>query len=299
MDNPVKYTVGVDVGGTHVRFGLLTPSGELKNLKKRDRLSVLPDEEPAALGDALRDYIRACGADVGAVGIGIPGTLSRDCKSTLKVPNIPALTGLPYADMVSARAGVPVTLENDTVMLLNGDLHRLDLPPVGVILGVYIGTGLGSALFLDGKSLKGRNCLNELGHFPLPGKKESCTCGNIGCAENYVSGRWLQGLRAEKFPDTHISEMFSAMRGTEYLAEYVDTLSCLLAGCVNLLDPERLIVGGGLPAMKDYPREALDAAVREKCMKPEPANSLELVWSQDSDEIGALGAAWLARSIME
>ena len=299
MERPLKYTVGVDVGGTHVRFGLLTPDGALKSLKKFDRLSVLPDEDPAALGDALRDYIRECGADVGAIGIGIPGTLSRDCKSTLKVPNIPALTGLSYADMVSARAGVPVTLENDTVMLLNGDLHRLDLPPAGVILGVYIGTGLGSALFLDGKSLKGRNCLNELGHFPLPGKKEKCTCGNIGCAENYVSGRWLLGLRAAKFPDTHISEMFTAMQGTEELAEYIDTLSCLLAGCVNLMDPELLIVGGGLPAMKDYPREALDAAVREKCMKPEPANSLQLVWSQDSDETGALGAAWLARSIME
>lgn len=299
MENSGIYTVGVDVGGTHVRFGLLEPDGRLTELRKFDRLSVLPDEEPAALGDALRDYIRECGKPVSAIGIGIPGTLSRDCKSTLKVPNIPALTGLNYADMVAERAGVPVTLENDTVMLLNGDLHRLELPPAGVILGVYIGTGLGSALFLDGKSLKGRNCLNELGHFPLPGKKERCTCGNIGCAENYVSGRWLQGLRAEKFPDTHISEMFTAMKGTAELDEYVDTLSCLLAGCVNLMDPELLIVGGGLPAMKDYPREALDAAVREKCMKPEPAGSLQLVWSQDSDETGALGAAWLARSIIE
>lgn len=291
----MNYTVGVDVGGTNVRFGLLDETGELTGLKKYPRSQVLPDGDPAALGDALKRYIAETGKSVSAAGVGIPGTLSPDCSSTLKVPNIPALNGLPYARLLSERAGVPVKLENDTVMLLNGDLHRLDLPPQGIILGVYIGTGLGSALFYNGRSLKGRNCLNELGHFPLPGRKEPCTCGNIGCAENVVSGRWLQGLRERRYPDTHISEMFTALRGTDTLAEYVDTLACLLAGCVNLLDPEMLVVGGGLPAMKDYPREALDAAIRAKCMKPEPAASLQLVWSQASDETGALGAAWLAR----
>ena len=291
----MNYTIGVDVGGTNVRFGLLGPDRALTELRKYPRTEVLPDADPAALGDALKNYIRETGAEVSAVGVGIPGTLSPDCRRTLKVSNIPALNDLDYAQLLEERCGVPVKLENDTVMLLNGDLHRLSLPPEGIILGVYIGTGLGSALFYNGKSLKGHNCLNELGHFPLPGKKERCTCGNIGCAENYVSGRWLQALRAEKFPDTHISDMFTALQGTAEGAEYVETLACLLAGCVNLMDPEMLVIGGGLPAMKDYPRDALDAAMREKCMKPEPANSLRVVWSQDSDETGALGAAWLAR----
>ena len=290
----MKYTVGVDVGGTNVRFGLLGEDGTFAQLRKFPRTAVLPDSDPAALGDALRDYIRETGAAVSAVGVGIPGTLSPDCRRTLKVPNIPALNELDYASLLEARCGVPVKLENDTVMLLNGDLHRLSLPPEGIILGVYIGTGLGSAVFYNGRSLKGHNCLNELGHFPLPGKKEKCTCGNVGCAENYVSGRWLQALRAKKFPEIHISEMFTTLKDTPEGDEYIETLACLLAGCVNLMDPELLVVGGGLPAMRDYPRAALEAAIREKCMKPEPAGSLRLVWSQDSDETGALGAAWLA-----
>ena len=191
---------------------------------------------------------------------------------------------------------MPVKLENDTVMLLSGDVHRLGLPETGLLLGVYIGTGLGSAVFYDGRPLRGKNSLNELGHFPLPGRKEKCSCGNVGCAENLVSGRYLQALRAEKWPDTHISRLFPAMAGSKELAEFVDTAACLLAGTVNLLDPEVLVIGGGVPAMEGFPREELLRALREKTMHPQPSENLEVVWSEGADDTGALGAAWMARS---
>ncbi len=287
-------TLGADVGGTHVRLGLLTPEGELQRVKKLRREEVLPDRDPAAFGDALRDYIDEAGVPVEAVGVGIPGTLGRDCREVLKVPNIPALDGLPLAELLSRRAGVPVLLENDTVMLLSGDIHRLGLPARGLLLGVYIGTGLGSAVFYDGKPLKGRCGLNELGHFPLPGRKEKCSCGNVGCAENLVSGRYLQALRREKWPEVPIGELFPAMEGSRELAEFVDTAACLLAGVVNLLDPEVLVIGGGVPRMKGFPGEALEEAVREKAMHPRPAQGLRILWSPGEDDTGALGAAWFA-----
>ncbi len=289
------YTVGADVGGTHVRLALLTPEGELRRVVKYRREEVMPDGDPFRFGDVLRQYAEDCAVPVAAAGTGIPGTLSRDCRTVLNVPNIPALNGLELADGLSRRAGFPVKLENDTVMLLGGDLHRLSLPRRGLILGVYVGTGLGSAVFYDARPLRGANSLNELGHFPIPGSRVKCTCGNVGCAENLVSGRRLQALRAEKWPETHIAELFPAMAGSPELAEFVDTAACLLAGCVNLLDPEVLVVGGGVPAMRGFPREALEAAVRVKCMHPRPADSLRLVWSQGADDTGALGAAWLAR----
>jgi len=289
------FTVGVDVGGTHVRFGLLGADGTLHSVCKRPRADVLPDEEPAKLGDVLHEYIAEQGVPVSAVGIGIPGTLSRDCSTTLKVPNVPALNGLPLADMLSRRAGVPVKLENDTVMLLTGDQYRLGLQPEGLVAGVYIGTGLGSAIFYDGKPLKGHNGLNELGHFPVPGSRERCTCGNVGCAENLVSGRYLQALRERLWPETHISRLFTEHGDAPEIQAFLDTAACILAGVVNLLDPEALIVSGGVPAMADFPRAALEAAVREKCMKPRPAETLRLLWSEGADDAGVLGAALFAR----
>ena len=289
------YTVGADVGGTHVRLALLTPEGKLLHLRKLPRAEVMPDGDPCFFGEVLRDYIRECGVSVAAAAAGIPGTLSRDCRQVLNVPNIPALNGLMLAGELSKRAGVPVKLENDTVMLLSGDIHRAGLPEKGLLLGVYIGTGLGSAVFYDGRPLRGKNSLNELGHFPLPGRKERCSCGNVGCAENLVSGRYLQALRAEKWPDTHISRLFPAMAGSKELEEFVDTAACLLAGTVNLLDPEMLVIGGGVPAMEGFPKEALLRALREKTMHPRPSENLEVVWSEGADDTGALGAAWMAR----
>ncbi len=287
-------TVGADVGGTHVRLGLLTPAGELKSVQKRRREEVMPDADPAAFGEVLRSYIAGTGERVEAVGVGIPGTLSRDCREVLKVPNIPALDSLPLAALLTERAGVPVKLENDTVMLLSGDIHQLRLPARGLLLGVYIGTGLGSAVFCDGKPLKGRCGLNELGHFPLPGRREKCTCGNVGCAENLVSGRRLQALRAEKWPDVPIGKLFAAMEGSPELGDFVDTAACLLAGVVNLLDPEALVIGGGVPQMEGFPREALEAAIREKAMHPRPSEGLEILWSPAGDDTGVLGAARFA-----
>ena len=289
--NERNATIGVDVGGTHVRIGLLTPAGELLDTRRVPRSQVLPEGDPAALGRYIADYAAQAGHGAAAVGCGIPGTLSRDCRRVLKVPNIPSLNGLPLASLLTEAAGLPVYLENDTVMLLSGDQLRLGLPHQGVVLGVYIGTGLGSALFYDGKPLKGQNGLNEIGHLPLLGKTEKCTCGNIGCAENYVSGRYLQALRAEKWPEVPISELFTAMAGSRELDEFVDTLAVVLGGAVNLLDPAALVLGGGVTAMKDFPRAAVLRALADRAMKPQPAESLRVLWSQGADDAGVLGAA--------
>lgn len=287
-------TLGVDVGGTHIRLGLLNAAGELSHLEKVPRAEALPDEKPEALADFLRDYLRRHGDCAAGVGIGIPGTLSRDCRSILRVPNIPVMDGMAISDLLEQALELPVFPENDTVMLMQGDLQRLGLPSRGVLLGVYIGTGLGSALYYDAKPLKGRNSLNEIGHLPLFGSKLRCSCGNIGCAENIISGRHLQDLRREKWPDTHISHIFAAMAGSEELQEFIDAIGVVLGGAVNLLDPEALVLGGGVTAMKDFPRRAVEEAIRERAMKPEPAGSLHILWSQGADDTGVLGAAVFA-----
>lgn len=291
-------TVGVDVGGTNVRIGLLSPDGTLSAVEKCPRRQALPDDDPGYLGEYIRRYITSRGVPVSAVGIGIPGTLDLQCTSTLKVPNVPCLDGLPFASVLEEGIGLPVRLENDTVMLLTGDIDRLGLDGKGIYAGVYVGTGLGSAVFYNGRPLKGRNGINELGHVPIAGKSEKCTCGNIGCAENYVSGRWLQALRAEKYPDVHISDMFTAMKGSAELEEFIQTFAVVLASIYNFLDPHVVILSGGVVSMKDFPRAELEQAVRRLAMKPQPAQSISLLSSSESDETGVLGAAiFAARNI--
>lgn len=289
-----RYFVGVDVGGTHVRIGLTDENGRLLHLKKLPRQQAFPDSDPSLLADFISDHLRGAGIKASAVGIGIPGTLDRSRKILLKVPNVPCLDGLPFAEMLSDKLSLPVFTENDTVMLLTGDISRLSLDSSGLMAGIYIGTGLGSAVFLDGRPLMGKNGLNELGHLPIPGRREKCSCGNEGCAENYVSGRRLEALRREKYPETHISDMFTVLRGSPELEEYVDILGCVIASVYNLLDPDRVILSGGVPSMKDFPLRELTEAVKAHAMKPQPAGGVELIFAPDSGDSGVTGAAIFA-----
>jgi allose kinase len=290
----VNKAVGVDIGGTNVRVGLVSQDGSLEKAVKISRSEAFGDDKPHMLEEFLARYISGLNETVSAVGVGIPGTLDKSCRSILNVPNIHCLNGLPYADMLSERLKLPVFFENDTVMLLNGDISRLSLESEGLILGVYIGTGLGGTLFYKGKPLKGKNGINEIGHIPLLGKKDKCTCGNIGCAENYVSGRYLNKLISEKYPGLFIGDIFTTLKGTEELKEYIDTLGIVLATAVNLIDPDLLILGGGVVSTKDFPKAEIEASVRFHAMKPQPSQGLKIIYPAESDFTGVIGGGLYA-----
>ncbi len=289
-----EFALGVDVGGTHVRLGLISRDGALSEVLKVSRGEAFGGEEPAALGRFLAKYASGRGKKISAAGVGIPGTLDRSCRRILNVPNIPCLSGLNYAEMLADELGLPVFLENDTVMLLTGDIARLSLKAEGLLLGVYIGTGLGGALFYNGRPLKGKNGVNEIGHVPLLGKTEICTCGNIGCAENYVSGRYLQKLRELKYPGVPIGELFFAMAGSAELRDFIEAAGALIAGAVNLTDPEAVVLGGGVAAMKGFPGKEIEAEIRRRAMKPQPSEGLELIFPPADDYAGVLGAGLYA-----
>lgn len=283
-------SIGVDLGGTSIRMGALY-GGELHALTR------VPSGDASAetLCDALSRYIAGLdGPAPGAVCIGIPGTLDERRETVLNTPNLPRLCGAALAARLRDALGIPVMLENDTVPLLYGDLHLLGIGASGTAIGCYIGTGLGGAVFIDGRAPNSQHGLCEPGHIPIPGRFEPCTCGNLGCAENYVSGRYLQALRRSQFPDVPIERLFTALRGTPLLDTYVDTLACVLAAMVNLLDPHVLVLGGGVAAMQDFPRTALEAALRRRAMHPVPAESLRIVYSANAQGAGVLGAALMA-----
>ena len=279
MESTDKYIIGADVGGTNIRVGRMR-GFEIEELVKVPLSDVLSgDKQPEKLARFIADYCQ--GISVAAVAVGLPGTLDRDCRRVLKTPNIPGLSGSDLKSIMQAYLQVPIFLENDAVMLLSGDIHRLELDRRGVYLGCYIGTGLGSALYINGAVPKGANGISEMGHMPVFGKDELCSCGNRGCAENYVSGRYLQKLRSEKYPDIHISEIFTAFRGTEEYSEYIEILSVILAGTVNLLDPTAVIIGGGVASMKGFPKEELFERVCFHAMKPVPAKNLKILYSPE------------------
>lgn len=285
--------LGVDVGGTFVRMGTLK-DGKIENLVKRSSAEIFsaPGGAAEGLAQALKEY--AGGTQFAAVGVGIPGTVSRDGERVLNVPNIPGLNDAPLRDALTDALNAPVFVENDITMLTTGDSRRLGLER-GVVFGCYIGTGLGGAVLVDGKLLRGRSALCEPGHIAIYGLDRPCGCGKSGCVEPYVAGRALERLLAEKYPEGSIGEIFELMSEAE-LTEYVDILAHLLSSAVQLIDPDAVIMGGGVCAMSGFPRERLLERLAQLCMTPVPASTLNLLYPVASDASGVYGAAVFAQN---
>ena len=296
-----RRILGIDIGGTNFRIGAVDRAGEAKLFRR------LPVGEVFHTEDALTDllsfiegFLAALGEEIAAVSVGFPATLNRERSRVLQAPNLPSMENLPVVQTLSHRLGVPVLIERDVTMALCYDSARYGLPREGITCGFYFGTGIGNAISIDGVALVGRNgAAGELGHIPVDGSEEICGCGNIGCMENLAGGKYLVHLQKTKYPDTPIGELF-AVHGTEpALLQFVDRMAMTVATEINLLDPDHVLIGGGVPAMKAFPREALSERILAHARKPYPAQSLKLLYTADTEEKGVIGAALYARNRMK
>ena len=289
------YRIGVDIGGTNLRIGAAGADGALTHFRKLPRAQVLPGDAPCErLGTFLADCIAALGA-VEAIGIGVPATVSADRRTILQAPNLPGLDGVALADALEAQLGIPVRMERDVNLLLAHDMDAMQLPRAGLCAGIYFGTGIGNALMLDGRPYGGRSGVaGELGHLPVIGGTAVCGCGNVGCTECYASGRALERIGAESFPDTPIAELFARHGDAPELVRFVDDMACVAAAEINLLDPEATVIGGGVPSMAGFPYDRLMERIAARLRKPLPAANCAIYRSADRPENGVLGGIRLA-----
>lgn len=189
LDNgPV--VLGFDIGGTNLRLGLVTPDNRLIEPHKTESSPLFAGADPMhRFGDYLAAYLAGAlgGRTLCAISGGFPSTVSANRRTVISTTNIPALQNLLVADDL-ARFGVPVVVDRDTNNLLRFDLADHQLPRSGIVIGCYIGTGLGNAIAINGRMLVGRHGVaGELGHVPVHGNSRICGCGNRGCVETVQS----------------------------------------------------------------------------------------------------------------
>lgn len=291
------YVIGMDMGGTNLRVALGPQGEEIRHFQKVPREAVLTGESPAKeLADFIQDYCaqHGEGARPEAVMIGFPATLDRNRHRVLQAPNVPGIDGLSAADL-GRLAHVPVYFERDVNLLFSCDMLDLGIPSQGLSVGIYIGTGIGNAIFYNGRPLSGKNGVSgELGHIPRSGSGEICGCGNLGCAECFASGRRLSHLRDTYFPSLPIGRLFLEQGSSPILQDFLEEIACTVAAELNILDPEYLVLGGGALHMAGFPLEALKEKILAHTRKPYPAQGLQILHSQDAVENGARGAVALA-----
>jgi fructokinase len=297
--------IGIDLGGTKIEGIALEGSREVA----RQRIDT-PRADYAATVDAIAavvaDLERAAGAR-GTVGVGIPGTLSPD-TGLVKNANSTWLLGRPLKTDLENALGREVRLANDANCFAVSEAADGAAAGAEVVFGVIVGTGTGAGITVRGRVLTGPNGIaGEWGHNPLPWASGDetpgplCYCGKRGCVETFLSGSGLtrdhERRIGRRLPAAEIAALAASgdTAANETMACYEHRLARALAAIINVIDPDVIVLGGGLSNIErlytNVPRlwGGYLFAAGEADARPRT----RLVRAAHGDSSGVRGAAWL------
>jgi fructokinase len=292
--------IGVDLGGTKIEIVALDRDGCERH---RQRVAT-PREDYAGTIEAIATLVSAAEAAVGpaSVGIGIPGAVS-EATGLVKNANSTWLNGRPLQPDLEARLGRPVRLANDANCFALSEATDGAAAGQAVVFGVIIGTGTGGGVVVNGRPVVGANAIaGEWGHNPLPWPDATelpgppCYCGRRGCIETFLSG---PGLARDYEAAAHAS-LDAAAIGAQAAAgvpaaeaaleRYAGRFARAIASVINLLDPDVVVVGGGLSNLERL-YERVPALWGEYVFSDQVVT--RLVRAKHGDTSGVRGAAWL------
>ncbi len=310
VDGPV---VGVDLGGTKILGALVDVAGSLAPTVVADVKRSTPTLSAEAVIDELVSVIRALDPDPVAVGIGTPGVVVPGTGGVQVAPNLPGFDRpIPLGALLRERLGVPVVVGNDVNMAAYGEARAGAAAGHPDVLAVWMGTGLGAGLVLDGRLRVGASGLaGELGHvIVVPGGRR-CGCGGRGHLEAYI-GRRAMEERARELHDsgrpTALVDLVGPKRmkssafraaydmgdevATELIDEGLEMLGIAVANVVVTVDVSTVVLGGGLgERLGEIAAERLVESLESLRFSGEPPT---VVAASLGDHSGAIGAAALA-----
>ena len=265
-----------DIGGTAMKLGAVV-NGQPAPFSQRVASVRLRCVDPlAALQDILQSFAAAHGLTFDAVVMTVPGFIDCDFDHVLHAANIPELNGLPLASGLAQRLGVPVVLERDAVLLLQGERMSGVAKGCDTVLGIFFGTGVGAAFIQGGAVFRGDGWALEIGHMPMRGDAPPMPGLPPDSLEIYASGRRLNQLA-----DLHgvpVESLFEQTGNDELcaaLATFVRDQAFAVAATLLMLCPQTLVLGGGVLDMPGYPREALADHIRARASLP-PQRNLDI-----------------------
>jgi len=293
--------IGVDLGGTKIEAIAIDDHGREC---VRERIAS-PRGDYGATLQAIVNLVQRVEQTIGergTVGVGIPGTIAR-ASGLVKNANSTWLNGRRIGDDLPALLGRPVRFENDANCFALSEATDGAAAGAGVVFGVILGTGTGGGVIVHGGVLRGRNEIGgEWGHNPLPAMRDEerpgprCYCGRYGCIETFVSGPGLAHDYAALGGEVRTAREIAASAAAgepaalACLARYEERLARALGSVINLIDPDVIVLGGGLSNIDrlydNVPAQWLPYVFSD-------AVTTKLVRARHGDSSGVRGAAWL------
>jgi fructokinase len=293
--------IGIDLGGTKIEGIAIAADGAERLRRRIDAPRGDYDRTLRAVTDLVHDIEREVG-ERGTVGVGIPGIISA-ATGLVKNANSTWLIGRPLGDDLPRLLDRPVRFANDANCFALSEATDGAAAGAAVVFGVILGTGCGGGVVVDGRVMAGVNGIaGEWGHNPLPAMQDDerkappCYCGRRGCIEQFLSGPGLtREYQAQGGDDVSAKEIASRAAAGDALAQaalgwYEERLARALGSVINILDPDVVVLGGGLSNIErlytSVPRAWAPYIFSDRV-------DTRLVRATHGDASGVRGAAWL------
>ena len=297
--------MGIDLGGTKIEIALVDA---MHGVVYKDRVPT-PQHSYNAILDAISALVDKTVSQQkierpSSIGIGIPGCLD-PATQLVRGSNTVVMNGKPLQVDLQQRLGLQIHLQNDANCLAVSEAVDGAAKGCSVVFAVIIGTGCGGGIAIDGKAWTGKNAIaGEWGHNPLPWPSADeiqvapCWCGQVGCQETWISGTAFALDHARHTGERIKAEQIIAkMRAGDLAAQesfgrYVNRLARALASVMNVLDPDAIVLGGGMSNIDEIYQALPSEIIRYTFTKPIATPVLK---AMHGDSSGVRGAAWLSK----
>lgn len=306
-----KIVLATDLGGTNLRMAAVNIKGEVLH---REKISTPRSETPDELIDSFVEVAKKIKSElvdyeVIAIAAAVPGTINFEKGIILKAPNLPELDGLEIIDALEERLNIKAILENDANAAAIGENWHGASKGYDNSIMVMLGTGVGGGIIINGQIIRGIDGTGgEIGHINVEPDGHPCGCGSFGCVEQYSSATAIVRMANEFVTENSFSKMaevenFSsedvfniAVTGNGLAKEVFRKqgyyLGIMLAGLINSLNPEAIIIGGGASQGWDLFIPYLEEQIKIRTYK-EPGKRAKILKAQLGDDAGILGVAKL------
>ena len=315
----MKYYIGIDLGGTNIKAGVVNENYEIIAKATTKTLLPRPAEEICAdMAKVSLEAVEQAGLtldDIESVGIGTPGT-ANSATGIIEYSNNLGFLNLPVVEIMQKHINKPVYVENDANAAAYGEFVAGAAKGANDAVCITLGTGVGGGIIINGKIYSGFNFAGaEIGHTVVDPNGPECTCGRKGCFEVFSSATGLVRMTKEAMYEDKSSVMwqmneadgkvsartaFNAMRagdraGKAVVDKYIKYLACGITNTINIFQPDILCIGGGVCNEGDPLLLPLKEIVAKEVYTKNSAKNTEIVIAKLGNDAGIIGAAFLGQ----
>lgn len=301
------FVVGLDIGGTNIKAGLINSLGRVILRANFPTKSFLRNKNKL-IEAILLSYRHIMGdhhltrKDILGFGIGLPGLVDMKTGIVRTLTNIPHFKNIPLKRVLEKQLRKPVVIDNDVNVMALGEWKFGAGRGCANMFCLTLGTGVGGGMIINNELYRGQGfTAGEFGHIPLNEKGPRCNCGGYGCLEQYVGNRPLLRKARKVFKDKEMTlENISQLaiqgdcRALKFWQEVALHLGNGLVGIINLLNPGRIVIGGGVANAYPFMLKTIRAIVKERALKI-PTQMAQIVQAQLGEDAGIVGAQVLVK----